>query len=118
MNHKDKNHFLTDTCEAMLSQDTIQSLFDKLKFNLSLEEIIFNIRVLANFMLGKRILSFSLKSVQVRPIFESDEVKRAILSKSFRELGMNKSTHWYQKKRLEQTGSLQIYNKTKHHFVK
>ena len=30
---------------------------------------------------------------------------------------MNKSTLWYQKKRLEEKGTLRIYNNTKRHFV-
>jgi len=39
-----------------------------------------------------------------------------ILSKIASELGMNKSTIWYMKKRLERTGSIRLYDKTKHHF--
>lgn len=54
LNSKDKNHFLTDTYEAMLSQKTINLLFEKFRFNLSLEEIILNTRRLASFLFGKR----------------------------------------------------------------
>ena len=69
-------------------------------------------------MLGKiKSLSFNLREIQVRPPFETDQVKHAILAKSFRDLGMNKSTLWYQKKRLLERGSIRIYNKTKHNFV-
>lgn len=82
-------------------QDTIRLLFERLRFDHSLEVIIFNTRKLANFLLEMKPLSSKLK-----PNFESDEVKRAILSKSFSELGMNKSTLWYQKRRLEQNGNL------------
>ncbi|HVB13093.1 MAG TPA: hypothetical protein VNE86_08150 [Nitrososphaerales archaeon] len=49
---------------AMLSQDTIRLLFEKLRYNLSLEEIIFNTRILANFFLGRKTLSFNLKPVR------------------------------------------------------
>jgi len=35
-----------------------------------------------------------------------------IKSKSYRELGLNKSTLWYQKKRLEEAGSIRIYLQT------
>ncbi len=117
LNRKDKNHFLTDTYEAMLSQNTIRLLFEKFRFNISLEEIIINARIFANCLLGKQPLSFSLTPIQVKPIFETNQVKHAILSKSFRELGMNKSTLWYQKKRLSERGSIRIYNKTKQYYV-
>jgi len=32
------------------------------------------------------------KSIRVRELFETEEVKKSILSKSYKELGMNKST--------------------------
>ena len=119
MNAKDKNHYLTDTYEATLSQKTIQSLFERLRFNLSPEEIILNTRRLAKFMLGEnQNLKFALKPVVVKELFEKPSVKDEILTKSFRELGMNKSTLWYQKRRLEQTGSIRIYNKAKQYLVK
>ena len=37
-------------------------------------------------------------------------------SKSHRELGMNKSTLWYQKQRLRETGSVRLYAKTRRCF--
>ena len=113
LNRKDKNHYLTDTYEAMLSEKTIKILFEKFRFNLSLEEIIFNARILANYMLGKKTLSFSLKPIAVRTLFENEEMKSKVLTQSYRELGMNKSTLWYQKKRLKESGSIRIYNNTK-----
>ncbi len=113
-----RTHFLTDGYEVMLEQETVRTLIEKIRFNLSLEEILFNCRIFAKFMVGKsKTLSFSLGPIQVRPLFETDQVKGAILSKSFRELGMNKSTLWYQKRRLEQTGSLKLYNKTRQYYV-
>ncbi|MHB2037556.1 MAG: hypothetical protein ACYCPW_12580 [Nitrososphaerales archaeon] len=36
---------------------------------------------------------------------------------ALRELGMNKSTLRYQKKRLEETDSLRIYDSTKQYYV-
>ncbi len=113
LDRKDKNHFLTDTYEAMLSRKTIQSLFDRLRFNLSLEEIIFNTRKLANFVFGKsQTLDFALKPVAVKTIFDDDWVKNKILTKSYKELGMSKSTLWYQKKRLAINSSIRLYNRT------
>ena len=111
---KDRNHFLTDTYEAMLSQKTISQLFRNFKFNLKLEEIILDTRRFASFLLGRsQDLEFSLRPVTVKETFEKDTVKELILTKSHRELGMNKSTLWYQRRHLRETGSVRLYKKTK-----
>jgi hypothetical protein len=103
----------------MLSQKTISLLFQNFKFNLKLEEIILNARRFASFLLGRnQNLEFVLRPVVVKEAFEKDSVKDMILTKSHRELGMNKSTLWYQRKRLNETGSLRIYNKTRLFFGK
>jgi CRISP-associated protein Cas1 len=118
LNFKDKNHYLTDTYEAMLSQKTIGLLFQNFRFNLKLEEIILNARRFASFLLGRsQSLEFVLKPVVVKEAFEKDSVKDMILTKSHRELGMNKSTLWYQRKRLKETGSVRLYNKTRPYFI-
>lgn len=103
--------------DVRLHSPAIDLLISKLKNNLRLDEIIQNTRILARFLLGNSEgLSFDLRPVEVKDLFEKDQVKQTILKKSYRELGMNKSTLWYQKKRLEQTGSIRIYNKTKQYF--
>ena len=118
LNAKDKNHFLTDTYEAMLSQKTIRLLFQNFKLNLKLEEIILNTRRFASFLLGRsQSLDFTLKPIAVKETFEKDAVKEMILTKSHRELRMNKSTLWYQRKRLRETGSVRLYLKTRKHFA-
>jgi CRISPR-associated protein Cas1 len=118
LNSKDKNHFLTDTYEAMLSQKTISLLFQNFKVNLKLEEIILNSRRFASFLLGRRkSLEFALKPIVVKKIFETQAVKEKILTKSHQELRMNKSTLWYQKRRLKETGSVRLYDKTRRHFT-
>ena len=118
MKRTKRAHFLTDGYEVVLEQETVRTLIEKIRFNLSLEEILFNCRIFAKFLLEeKRGLDLSLKPIRVRDVFENDQVKQAILTKTARQLGMNKSTLWYQKKRLEQTGSVYVYNRTKHHFV-
>ena len=68
-------------------------------------------------MLAKKTLSFNLKSVLVRPLFESDAMKNKVLIGSYRDLGMNKSTLWYPKRRFEEKDSVRIYNKTKQYFL-
>jgi CRISPR-associated protein Cas1 len=112
-----RTHFLTDGYEVMLEQETVRTLIEKIRFNLPLEEIISNCRILAKFMLGKdKMLSFNLKPIDVKPVFETDQVKQAILTKSYKELGMNKSTLWYQKKRLKERNSIRLFNISKYHF--
>lgn len=118
LNSKDKNHYLTDTYEAMLSKKTIDLLFQNFKFNLKLEEIILNTRRFAGFLLGRsQNLEFVLKPVAVKEAFEKDAVKEMILTRSHRDLGMNKSTLWYQKKRLKETGTVRLYGKTRQYFA-
>lgn len=114
---KNKTHYLTDGFEVVLDAVTIKLLFEKLRFNLSLEEMILNCRILAKFLIGKQTdLFFNLKDIQVKTLFENLEMKSEVLTKSYRELGMNTSTLWYQKKRLQESGSLRVYNTTKHYF--
>jgi CRISPR-associated protein Cas1 len=117
LNARDKNHFMTDSYEAMLSQKTISVLFQNFKFNLRLEEIILNARRLASFLQGRNErLEFALRPVSVKRTFETQAVKEKILTMSHRKLGMNKSTLWYQRKHLKETGSVRLYNKTKGFF--
>ena len=118
MKRTKRAHFLTDGYEVVLEQETVRTLIEKIRFNLSLEEIIFNCRIFAKFLLGgEKGLDFSLKPIRARDVFENDQVKQAILTKTARELGMNKSTLWYQKKRLSERGSIRIYNKTKQYYA-
>jgi hypothetical protein len=73
---------------------------------------------LANLFLdGNPRVDFALKPVMIKEIFETQTVKEKILNKSHRELKMNKSTLWYQRRRLERTGSVKLYNKTRVHFT-
>ncbi len=117
LNAKDRNHYLTDTYEAMLSEKTIRLLFMNFKLNLRLEEIILNTRRFANFLLGRsQSLEFVLRPVAVKEAFEKDAVKEMILTRLPRDLGMNKSTLWYQRRRLEKTGSVRLYEKTRQYF--
>jgi hypothetical protein len=62
--------------------------------------------------------TFHLEDEDLIPsLGETQAVKSEILTRSQQDLGMNKSTLWYQKKRLEETGTVRLYNKTKRYFV-
>lgn len=100
-----------------LTKDTKKLLIEKTRFNLELIEIVDNVRILSRYLMDKtRTLEFRLKSIDVKRL-DTIGIKQMILSKSYRELGMNESTLWCQKKRLERSGSIRIYNNTKHHFI-
>ncbi len=119
---KKKQHAISfvvkDGYEVRLEPDTVNTLLERLRSNISHQEIIFNTRILSRYLTGKRKdLSFDLRPVEVSRKFETEKVKSKILSKTARQLKMNKSTLWYQKKRLEETGALRIYRNTRHHFV-
>jgi hypothetical protein len=104
--------------EVRLEPETVNTLLERLRFNISHQEIIFNTRILARYLAGKtKDLTFDLNSLAVSTKFESERMKAKVLTKSYRELKMNKSTLWYQKKRFEETGALRIYRTTRHHFV-
>jgi hypothetical protein len=109
---KGKKFGFTDQYEVEITKDTAKLLLDKIRFNLSLEEIILNGRILGKFMLDEtKNLTFKLKPVEVRRN-DTLRTKELIRAKSHRELRMNKSTLWYMKKRLEQTGTVRVYRKT------
>lgn len=112
LNAKKRNHYLTDGYEVLLKEETVRLLYDRVKLNLSLEEIIFNVRILAKFMLANRkSLRFILRPLQARERFESSKVKELIISKTARDLGMNKRTLFYQRQRLLERGSVRLYGK-------
>jgi CRISP-associated protein Cas1 len=106
-------HRLTDDYKILLYPETIRLLFEKLKLNLSTAELIPNCRILAKHILGQEgELKFSLKPVGTSSLSAPSRVKEIILTNSARQLGMNKSTLWYMRKRLRESGSVRLYEKT------
>ena len=100
-----------------LAEATINMLFDNVRFNLSLQELILNCRILAKFILGESELSFKLKPVDVKKRFENDLLFQLVLEKTARQLGINKSTHWYQRKQLKEKGTLKLYRNTRQYYA-
>ena len=113
-----KTYSFNDKYELRLSESTINALFDNIRFNLSLQELIFNCRILANYTPGESELSFKLKAVDVKLKFESGSITQSVLEKTARQLGMNKSTLLYQRERLLERGSVRLSGKTKQHYVR
>ncbi len=109
-------HWKTEHYEVRLGDEIIALLIEKLKLTLSMQEILHNTRILARYITGKNgKLRFELLPVKVE---RSDTrlARNQILNKTAKQLGMNKSTLWYQRKRLVQNGSVRIYSKTRKHF--
>ncbi len=81
-----------------------------------MQEIIRNTRILARYLVGKTSkLVFDLQPIEV---VRNDTLfaKELLLGKTARQLNMNKSTHWYQKKRLIDYGSIRLYSKSRQYF--
>ncbi len=113
-----RTHYISEGYEVILNEEPVKILLERLKLNLSMQEIIFNCRIFARYLLGKKAdLAFELEPIPVRDRFETEKVKQKILSSNFRKLRMNKSTLWYQRKRLEETAAIRLYTKTKQYFT-
>ncbi len=112
-----RSYEILDNYQVMLTEETVKLLFSKLRMRLSVEELLHNCRILAKYLEGRTtILRFDLRPLNVRRD-DTEEAKELIETKSARELGMNKSTLWYQKKQLNERGSVRIYRKSKQYFV-
>ncbi len=64
---KGRKFGFTDKYEVEITSETARLLIDKIRLNLSLEEIIFNSRQLSKYLLRQnRALVFKLNPIQVR----------------------------------------------------
>ncbi len=114
---KIKGYSIDNRFEVRLEKETKDILIENLKLNLSIEEILNNVRALARYITNKNHdLKFNLIPIRV---YRNDtvKIKEMILTKSYRELGINTQTLWEMKKRLKQNGSIKLYNKSKQYFV-
>lgn len=113
-----KSYFISDNYEVVLHSETVKELLERVRLNLSLDEILRNCRIFSAFLLGKTDnLSFNLKQIEIKQVFENERVKQLILTKTARELGMTKSSHFYQRQRLKERGSIRLYGKTKQYYA-
>ena len=116
--HKMTKPYIIKTYETRITQETICILYDYIRLNLQLIDIINQTRALAKYMMHETsTLTFNPLPIHVKRKV-SPITKQLILNHTARQLGMNKSTHWYMKKRLQRTGILNQYNTTRYHFTK
>jgi len=107
----------TDRYEVMITENTAKLLIGKIRLNLELFDIINNTRRLAKYILNEnKKLDFNLQPIFIRRRADA-KTKQLVQTKNYKELGMNKSTLWYQRKRLNENKSLRIYNKSRQYFV-
>lgn len=125
---KKSDFIMTENYHIKLKPNTAKLLIDKIKENLNqryefkgkqhtLDNILFkNVRKLANFISGKsKDLTFEIPDIIISRNDDKD-IRSKILSidpKMRKELGINKSTLWYQQKKIKEGEMLKVYNKTR-----
>jgi CRISPR-associated protein Cas1 len=125
---KKSDFITTENYHIRLKPDTAKLLIEKIKNNFnnryefknkhySLENIMFeNFRELSKYIMGNsKHLEFAIPDIEIKRN-DNSQVRDRIMSidpEKRKELKINKSTLWYQQKRIKEGKSIKIYNKTK-----
>jgi len=125
---KKSDFITTENYHIRLKPDTAKMLIEKIKNNLNqryefrnkqyvLENIMFeNIRELSRYIMGNvKQLEFRIPDIEIKRN-DNSQVRDKIMSinpEKRKELKINKSTLWYQQKKIKEGKTLKIYNKTK-----
>ena len=85
--------------------------------NYTLESILYeNVRILSNYISGKsKELNFSIPEIRIERV-DNTNVRSRIMSidpQKRKELGINKSTLWYQQKKIKEGKGIKVYGKTR-----
>jgi CRISPR-associated protein Cas1 len=123
---KKSDFILTENYHIRLRDKTAKALIDKIRQNFnarvlykgkyhSYQNILYeNVRILANYILGKsNSLKFSIPKFEINRE-DPTEVRDRILSlttEDRKRLGVNKSTLWYQQKHIREGRKIKIYGK-------
>ena len=107
---------------------TARLLIEKIKNNFNkryqfknkqytLDNILYeNVRALSNYISGKsKELDFDIPEIRIERV-DNKEVRSMIMSIDpikRRELGINKSTLWYQQKKIKEGKEIKVYSKTR-----
>ena len=107
---------------------TAKLLIEKIKDNFNkryqfknkqytLDNILYeNVRALSNYISGKSMgLDFNIPEMRIERV-DNKEVRSRIMSIDpikRRELGINKSTLWYQQKKIKEGKEIRVYSKTR-----
>ncbi len=125
---KKSDFITTENYHIRLKPNTAKLLMEKIKDNFnnryefknkhySLENIMFeNIREFSRYIMGNsKHLEFSIPDIEIKRN-DNSQVRDKIMSidpEKRKELKINKSTLWYQQKKIKEGKSIKIYNKTK-----
>ena len=107
---------------------TAKLLIEKIKNNINkryqfknkqytLDNILYeNVRILSNYVSGKsKVLDFYIPEMRIERV-DNKEVRSRIMSidpQKRKELGINKSTLWYQQKKIKEGKEIKVYKKTR-----
>jgi len=125
---KKSDFITTENYHIRLKPNTAKLLIEKIKNNFNqryefrnkeytLENIMFeNIRELSGYITGNsKILEFTIPYIEIKR-YDNSQVRDKIMSidpEKRKELKINKSTLWYQLKKIKEGKTIKIYNKTK-----
>jgi CRISPR-associated protein Cas1 len=125
---KKSDFITTENYHIRLKPDTAKMLIEKIKNNFnnryefknkhySLENIMFeNIREFSRYIMGNsKHLEFSIPEIEIKRN-DNSQIRERIMSidpEKRRELKINKSTLWYQQKKIKEGKTIKVYKKTK-----
>jgi len=125
---KKSDFITTENYHIRLKPDTAKMLIEKIKNNFNqryefrnkqyaLENIMFeNIRELSRYIMGNvKQLEFRIPGIEIKRN-DNSQIRDRIMSidrEKRKELKINKSTLWYQQKKIKEGKTIKIYSKTK-----
>ena len=124
-----KSDFIvTENYHTRLKPKTAKLLIERIKENFNkryefknkqytLDNILFeNVRLLSKYLLGKsKSLDFSIPEIRIERV-DNREIRSRIMlidPDKRKELGVNKSTLWYQQKKIKEGKEIKVYGKTR-----
>ena len=125
---KKSDFIVTENYHIRLKPKTAKLLIEKIKDNFNkryqfrdkqytLDNIVYeNVRILSNYISGKsKVLDFNIPEMRIERV-DNKEVRSKIMSidpQKRKELGINKSTLWYQQKKIKEGKEIKPYKKTR-----
>lgn len=116
---------MTENYHIRLKEHTAKALIEKIKLNMNVKAVFRgknatyqtilygNVQTLAHFVIGKsKTLAFDVPTLAIKRN-DTIDVQQRILSMTPSErkrLGINKSTLWYQKKKLAEGKKIKVYS--------
>ena len=125
---KKSDFITTENYHIRLRPETAKLLIERIKENFNrryvfknkqytLDNILFeNMRILSNYISGKsKELNFSIPEIRIERV-DNKEIRSRITSidpSKRKELKINKSTLWYQQKKIKEGKEIKVYEKTR-----